>query len=130
MQTASSVPVGMANLHVHRFLVFPDVAEIKFERNGSHKRPVIKRRQVPIEPGFAVTTHKAQGQTMKRVLVDLEGCTGTKQPYAMVSCSTSLDKLIIFCDFNIKKTTKRPPEDSQEIDRPDPLRSQTIGELR
>ena len=44
----------------------------------------VKRRQVPIESGFAMTVYKTQGQTMSRVVVDLAGCSGTfERPYVM-----------------------------------------------
>ena len=55
------------------FPVLPDTTELRFEHSGSHKQYTIQRKQVPIEPGFTVTVHKVQGQTMKRVVVDLEG---------------------------------------------------------
>jgi ATP-dependent exoDNAse (exonuclease V) alpha subunit len=41
--------------------------------------------KVLIMPGFAMTTRKAQGQTLQQVMVDLEGCTGTEAPYVMLS---------------------------------------------
>ena len=47
------------------------------------KRCIIKRKQVPVEPGFVMTAHKAQGQTMARVVVDRAGCSGTEQLYVM-----------------------------------------------
>ena len=66
VEIPSSDSIEMANLPEHRFPILPDVTEIKFEHNASHKRCVIKRKQVPIEPGwFAITAHKARGQTVK-----------------------------------------------------------------
>ena len=50
----------MPHLPPHHFPILADTAEITSEHNASHKRCVIKRKQVPIEPGFAMTTHKAQ----------------------------------------------------------------------
>ena len=41
------------------FPILPDMADITFEHGASRKRCVIKRRQVPIEPEFAITVHKA-----------------------------------------------------------------------
>ena len=67
---------------------------------------------MPIEPGFAMTAHKAQGQTMDRVVVDLVGCSGTEQPYAMmVSRSTSIGGLVVLRDFDLDQITKRRSED-------------------
>jgi hypothetical protein len=79
-----------------------------------------------IEPGFAITAHKAQGQTMK-VIVDVASCSGTEQPYVMVSRSTSMDGLMILRDFDFGKITKRHSEDLQkELSRLECLRLQTI----
>jgi hypothetical protein len=111
------------------FPVLPDVTELRFEHAASHKRCVIKRNQVPIEPGFAITAHKAQGQTMKNVIVDLDGCSGTEQPYVMVSRSTSLDGLLILRDFDFSRIKKRQSEDlRKEFARLEILRLRTIVE--
>ena len=50
---------------------------------------------MPIEPGFAMAVHKAQGQTMDRVIVDLVGCVGTEPPYVMVLRAKSLNGLVV-----------------------------------
>ena len=81
--------VEMPHLPKHHFSISQDTTELKFEHNGSHKHCMIKRKQVPIEPGFAITVHKAQGHTMDRVIVDLAGCSGTEPPYAMTSRAIS-----------------------------------------
>ena len=57
----------------------------------------------PTEPGFAMTVHKAQGQTMTKVALDLAGCSRTEQPYMMVSRSTSRQGLFILREFNFGK---------------------------
>ena len=119
--------VEMVDLPKHHFPVLPDVTEINFENNTSHRRCMIKRRQVPMEPGFAITAHKAQGKTMSRVVVDLAGCSGTEQPYVMISRCTSLEGLIILRNFEFKKITCRQSEDlRREGERLELLRLQTI----
>jgi len=123
-------PVEMAHLGERHFPILPDVTEIKFEHNASHKRCVIKRKQVPIEPGFAITAHKAQGQTMGRVVVDLAGCSGTESPYVMVSRSTSLTGLIVLRDFESGKIMRRHSEDlRKEFKRLECLRLQTVMKI-
>jgi len=120
-------PVELPHLSERHFPILPDVTDVKFEHRASGKCCVIKRRQVPIEPGFAITAHKAQGQTMGRVVVDLAGCSGTEQPYVMVSRSTSLEGLVILRDFDFGKVTKRHSEDlRREFKRLEYLRLQTI----
>ena len=120
----------MAHLGERHFPILPDVTEIKFEHSASQKRCVIKRKQVPIEPGFAITAHKAQGQTMARVVVDLAGCAGTERPYVMVSRSTSLEGLMILRDFDYSKVTRRHSEDlRKELKRLECLRLKTIVKI-
>ena len=119
--------VEMVCLSVRHFPILPDVMDIKFEHATSHWRCTIKRKQVPVEPGFAITVHKVQGQTMNRVLVDLEGCCGTEQPYVMVSRCTSLDGLVILRDFSFSRICRRPAEDlRKEFARLEVLRLQTL----
>ncbi|KAG1839105.1 hypothetical protein DFJ58DRAFT_667927 [Suillus subalutaceus] len=50
-----------------------------------------------------MTTHKAQGQTMQRAIIDFEGCSGTEAPYVMLLRVTSLDGLLILRPFLRKK---------------------------
>ena len=121
--------VEMDYLPEHHFPVLPDVTELKFEHVASHKRCVIKRKQVPIEPGFAITAHKAQGKTMGKVVVDLAGCSGTEQPYVMVSRCTSIEGMVVLRDFDKSKVTKRLSEDlRKEFSRLDRLRLQSVIE--
>lgn len=117
----------MPLLSVHHFPTLPDIMDITFEHGASHKRCVIKRKQVPIEPGFAITAHKAQGQTLERAVVDLAGCLGTEQPYVMTSRCTSIEGLVVLRDFEFGQITKRHSEDlRKEFARLDRVRLLTI----
>ena len=107
----NSDAVEMPHLPSHHFPILPDSTEIKFEHGVSHKRCTIRRKQVPIELGFAMTVHKAQGQTMSKVIVDLAGCSGTEPPYVMASRATSLEGLLILRSFERKHITKRRSEE-------------------
>ena len=60
-----------------------------------------------------MTVHKAQGQTLGRVIVDLAGCTGTEPPYVMCLRATCLDGLAVLWDFNDREITKRRSEGLQ-----------------
>ena len=89
----------------------------------------IQRTQLPILPAFAMTAHKAQGQTMEKVLVDLESCRGTESPYVMVSRVTSLEGLLILRPFKSSKIQCRLSEDTRkEFKRLEKLRLHTIVE--
>ena len=128
VEIPGSDTVEMPGLQMHHFPVLPDVTDLKFEHGGSRKRCTIKRKQVPIEPGFAMTVHKAQGQTMSKVIVDLAGCAGTEPPYVMVSRATSLDGLLVLRDFNARQITKRRSEDlRKEFERLMYLKWKTIA---
>ncbi|KAF8204732.1 hypothetical protein BJ912DRAFT_824379, partial [Pholiota molesta] len=73
-----------------------------------------------------MTAHKAQGQTMHKVIIDLEGTKGTESPYVMVSRVTSLDGLLILRNFSDKKIKCRMSEDLRiELRRLDVLRLET-----
>lgn len=120
--------VGVPHLPDHHFPILVDTTELKFEHGGSHKRCTIRRKQVPIEPGFAMTVHKAQGQTMERVIVDLAGCIGIESAYVMVSRATSLKGLMVLRDFDIQQIKKRRSEDlRKEFLRLTCLKWQTIA---
>ena len=88
----------------------------------------MKRFQVPLAPGFAMTAHKAQGLTLPRVIVDLASCRGTEPPYVMVSRCTSLAGLMVLRPFPISKLTcRRSQEARNEFARLDLSRWQFIA---
>ena len=101
----------MAHLPKHHFPILPDTAELKFEHCGSRKRRTIKRKQVPIEPGFSMTVHKAQGQTLDLVVIDLAGCAGTEPPHVVWPRARSLGSLTVLRDFDKRQITQRRSED-------------------
>ena len=64
---------------------------------------------------------------MDKVVVDLAGCSGTEQPYVMVSRSASIEGLIALRDFAFNQITKRCSEDlRKEFSRLECLRLQTV----
>lgn len=129
IEVANSDSVAMKGLPEHCFPILPDITDIKFEHPASRKRCVIKRKQIPIEPGFAITAHKAQGQTMARVIVDLASCSGTEQPYVMLSRCKTLEGLVVLRDFDSGKITKRRSEElRREFNRLDLLHWETMVE--
>ncbi|KAH7931037.1 hypothetical protein BV22DRAFT_978309, partial [Leucogyrophana mollusca] len=64
-----------------------------------------------------MTTHKAQGQTLSKAIVDLESCSGTEAPYVMVSRVTALDGLLILRKFKMSKITSRQSEDARRDEK-------------
>ena len=58
-----------------------DTVDMQFTHPYSLKKCMIKHTQVLILPAFAMTAHKSQGQTLPKVVLDLECCHGTEYPY-------------------------------------------------
>jgi len=104
----------LPHLTEHQAAVLEDTTDMRFINPFSHKKCTIKRTQVPILPAFAITAHKAQGQTLLNVIIDLQSCRGTESPYVMVSRVTSLDGLLLLRPFDKKKIQCRQSEDSRE----------------
>lgn len=61
-----------------------------------------------------MTAHKAQGQTMSRVILDLATCHSTKSPYVMVSRATTLAGMLILRPFEKKKITCRQSQETRD----------------
>ncbi|TFK58511.1 hypothetical protein BDN72DRAFT_782012 [Pluteus cervinus] len=70
-----------------------------------------QRYQVPLQPAFCITAHRAQGMTMDRVIVDLSHCSGSESPYVMVSRTRSLQGLKILRPFAFNTIKKNLSED-------------------
>ena len=106
------------------------MTDMRFVHPYSHKVCTIKCTQVPIMPVFAMTAHKPQGQTMDKVIVDLESCHGMESPYVMLSRVKSLDGLHILWPFSIMKIQCRQSKDTRrELRRLNFLQLLTITEL-
>lgn len=106
-----------------------DTVDLHFVDPYSQKKMKISRTQVPIVPAFAMTAHKAQGQTLEKAIIDLESCSGTESPYVMVSRVKSLQGLLILRPFVIDRIRSRPSEDCRkEASRLEILRLRTIQE--
>lgn len=83
--------------------ILSDTSRLVFQNPHTRASRTIIRHQVPVVPAFAMTTHRAQGQTYDKVIVDLQSCRGTESPYVMVSRATSLDGLFILRSFDGRK---------------------------
>ena len=109
------------------YAVIKDTVNMKFEHPFSHKKCSFKCTQILIIPAFSMTAHKAQGQTLDCVIIDLESCKGTEAPYVMVSQVTSLQGLLILRPFQKKKIQSHQSEDvRQELKQIKLLCLQTI----
>ena len=117
-------------LGANQAAVLQDTVDLTFRHPHSQKKCMIKCTQLPIAPAFAMTAHKAQGQTLNKVIVDLENCKGTESPYVMVSRVTSLNGLLILRPFKFSKIKCRQSQDTrQEFRRLNMLRLHTIAKI-
>ena len=124
--TADPLP----NLPLNHVAVLPSEVEMKpFRHPKSGRSCTLRRHQVPLDAAFAITAHKAQGQTMKKVIVDLNSCVGTEAAYVMVSRCTSLEGLLVLRPFSLRKiTAHRSQEARDEFHRLERLKVQTMVE--
>jgi hypothetical protein len=130
IQSATTSGPPLTSLEQQCVAVLPDATDMKFVHPYSHKVCTIKRTQLPVMPAFAMTAHKAQGQTMRRAIVDLECCRGTEAPYVMLSRIKTLDGLLILRPFTITRIQCRQSEDARrEFRRLELLRLRTIAKL-
>jgi len=95
--------------------IIPNEVEMKsFRHPKSGRSCTLRRHQIPLDAAFATTAHKAQGQTMNKVIIDLNSCVGTEAAYVMISRCTRLDGLLILRPFPISKITVRRSQDARE----------------
>ncbi|KAF5334229.1 hypothetical protein D9611_014313 [Ephemerocybe angulata] len=95
----------MPHLSADEIPILSDSIEVAFSRYGGKNAKTVRRQQVAIVPAFAMTAHRAQGQTMENVIVDLQSCSSTESAYVMVSRATSLDGLFVLRHFAPEKIT-------------------------
>ena len=106
---------AMPHLNSCEVPVLKDTVDITFQHPHKAKGTItIRRTQVPIIPAFAMTAHRAQGQTLPNVIVDLQSCQGSESPYVMLSRVTSLQGLLILRPFARNKISCNMSQDLRD----------------
>ena len=89
----------------------------------------VKRRALPLVPAYCITTHKGQGQTLGKVVVDLKLPSETDDiaaVYVPLSRVKRLTDLVILRHFEYKALLIKPtPSQLAEIERLDQLYART-----
>jgi hypothetical protein len=92
----------------------------------------VTRTQLPIVPAFAITTYKAQGLTMNKIIVDLQVPLGALQVasiYVPLSRVKRAEDIAILRPFDMKVLQVRPsPAQEAELKRLDELDRKTRRE--
>jgi len=70
-----------------------------WRHDGSKIQRNFQRWQLPLAPAFAFTDYKCQGQTLKKVIVDLANDNGNISTYVMLSRVQKLENLLILRPF-------------------------------
>lgn len=87
----------------------------------------IKRTQLPLIPAFALTTHKCQGQTLRRAVIDLDVPSSQKKKevahaYVPLSRCATMQQIGIIRDFPISAIQVKPSRaQKHELERLDEL---------
>ena len=84
-----------------------------FLDHGS-RRPALRvmRRQLPLAPAFAITSHTAQGQTLGAAIIGLRVGRNVSLAAAYVALTrvTRTPDFLICCDFPLEPFTKGQPK--------------------
>ena len=88
----------------------PKSATWFLDKGRQHPVLAVQRRQLPISPAFAITTHAAQGQTLLAAIVDLQILRGSS-PIGAYVASTRTQKredMLIYKPFDYDLFTQGP----------------------
>lgn len=94
----------------------------------------VKRRALPLVPAFSITTHKSQGQTLRKIIVDLvlpPGPTELASVYVPLSRVKRLQDLVILRPFQLEVLQLKPSKAQlEELNRLDMIAKKTREHYR
>ena len=110
-----------------------DISDIlpKDKRPRSNQKAIlsVKRRVLPLVPAYCITTHKSQGQTLSKVVIDLKLTNETDDIaaiYVTLSRVKRLAALVILRHFDYKVLLIKPSKSQvAEMERLDKLYLET-----
>jgi hypothetical protein len=71
----------------------------------------VKRKALPLIPAYSITTHKSQGQTLPKIVIDLNmppGIVEVASAYVPLSRVKQLTDLVILQDFSVNALQVKP----------------------
>jgi ATP-dependent exoDNAse (exonuclease V) alpha subunit len=74
----------------------------------------VSRAQLPLLPAYAFTDYKAQGRSLKKVIIDLNGSRSLQSVYVMLSRATSLSSMAVLRNFNPRTIYSTLSQDFRE----------------
>ena len=92
--------------------VRPQTAECILDKGRKSPKLKIRRRQIPLAPGFAMTAHASQGATLAQAIVDLRIPAGASKlaSYVAMSRVRRREDILIFREFDRSVFQGEPPE--------------------
>ena len=89
----------------------------------------VKRKGLPLVPAYSITTHKSQGQTLSKIVIDLNmppGIVEVASAYVPFSRVQQLTDLVILRDFSIDVLQVKPSKGQiMELNRLNAIFEQT-----
>ena len=107
------IPVVEKTFDVNLEKLYADKGPImKISKDKKLKTTIsVKRRTLPLIPAYSITTHKSQGQTLPKIVLDLNmppGMIEVASAYVPLSRVQQLTDLVILQDFNISALQVKP----------------------
>ena len=98
--------VNLEKLYADRGSIMKIFKDIKLKTTIS-----VKRKTLPLIPAYSITTHKSQGQTLPKIVIDLNmpsGMVEVASAYVPLSRVQQLTDLIILQGFSISALQVKP----------------------
>ena len=107
------IPVVEKTFTVSLEQLYPDKSSILKALNAKQLKTTIsvKRRGLPLVPAYSITTHKSQGQTLPKIIIDLNmppGMVEVASAYVPLSRVKQLADIAILRDFDISALRIKP----------------------
>ena len=107
------IPVVEKTFTVSLEQLYPDKSSILKALNAKQLKTTIsvKRRGLPLVPAYSITTHKSQGQTLPKIIIDLNmppGMVEVASAYVPLSRVKQLADIAILRGFDISALRIKP----------------------